>query len=92
MKPTALDETIDRLSRVHLLQSLSDLLDQARHGVAVADAWATIHRTLDALPLDAASYALVRQRLTNIRGYLRDGEFGAALYEARLLRPVILNW
>ena len=91
MKNDALDQTILRLSRVRLLRELSDLLDQSRRGVVLEDAWGTIHRLLDSLPFDTATYAVACRRLASIRGYLRADELGAALYEARLLRPLVLN-
>jgi hypothetical protein len=89
MIPPVLDAPILGLLRVHFTQSLAEVLLQSHRGLILEDAWDQIRDALQAMPLGTDQFAVALHRLNNVRCYLEEGEHGAALYEVRLLRPLI---
>jgi len=92
MAPPALDGSIVCRLCLQVLSCLTEVLDQGQRGFLLTEDWDRLHNALEALPLDTEQMSLARQRLANIRRYLADGEHGAALYETRLLWPLVIVW
>jgi hypothetical protein len=77
-------ETISESLGVLLREAHDSLLRRPFYCGPVVD-FGRIRRLLEALPLASAEFSVAVNRLANARHYLRDGEYGAARYELRLL-------
>ena len=69
-----------------LREGLDELLGQLSDHKPTVARFERLRLLLGALPLDTPEFGLAVNRLANARHYLESGEFGAALYELRLLR------
>jgi len=78
-----------RLRRMcHLID---DLIHQAELGRIVVDDYADATNAIETLPLATDEFQLARLRLGNSFTYCRKREFGAAVFEMRLLRNQLLR-
>lgn len=70
---------------VELIRALGEFLLQSNLVSVNERSWDHIDMILESLPLSIADFGLSKQRLSNARGYLQNGELGAARYELGLL-------
>jgi hypothetical protein len=72
-----------------LRANLGHLLECSRPGAVARDYWASLRGALRAAPLSTGGYALACARLDNAVDYWREGEWGAARFELRLLLGIL---
>ena len=76
--------TFDRTVK-HVLETLEQLVDRVRTGLADRDEIANQKRLIETLPLSTDDFALFCSRLQNAQAYLAEAETGAAMWELETL-------
>jgi hypothetical protein len=82
--------SIDNLFRQAADEITSLAADLRRHRAAVGQ-FHNVEGILASLPLGTHEYALAMRRVSNARMYYCNSQYGAAIYELRLLGARLLN-